>query len=108
MLFACLIPVDDLIAEEPTAAPTSISQDAEKAEADEATETIRWNALAPENGKPFNDSCAKLTQKQLSDLSDVVRVQRLIAEEKIITKPSPGSGSHRTHGRTKRSASPPT
>ena len=83
MLFAFLIPVDDLIAEEPTAAPTSIRRDAGKADADKAPKTIQWSVLAPENGKPFNDPFAKLTQNQLADLSYVVRVQRLISEEKI-------------------------
>jgi hypothetical protein len=44
---------------------------------------IQWRFLAPENGRPFTDPFAKLTGDQLSDLSYVVRVQRLIAEEKI-------------------------
>jgi hypothetical protein len=44
---------------------------------------IKWSFLAPENGRPFTDPFAKLTGDQLSDLSYVTRVQRLIAEEKI-------------------------
>jgi hypothetical protein len=82
MAFAFLITVDDLIADEPTT-PTSIRLAAGKAEADEAQKTIRWSVLAPENGKPFNDPFAKLTQNQLADLGYVVRVQGLIAENKI-------------------------
>ena len=82
MPFAFLIPVDDLIAEEPTTS-TLIRPSAGKAEGDEAPWTIRWSVLAPENGKPFNDPFAKLTENQLADLGYVVRVQGLIAENKI-------------------------
>ena len=85
MVFAASILVDDLIAEE-TTTPTAIRQAAGKADADKAPKTIRWSILAPENGKPFSDPFAKLTQNQLSDLSYVVRVQRLISEEKIGAK----------------------
>ena len=51
--------------------------------ASDAPKTISWRFLAPENGKPFIDPFAKLTQDQISDLSYVVRVQRLISEEKL-------------------------
>lgn len=44
---------------------------------------IQWSLLAPRNGKPFNDPFAKLTDKQLANLSYVVRVRQLIADEKI-------------------------
>ena len=80
MLSAFLISVD-LIAEELTT-PTLVRQAAGKSEGGDP-KTIRWSVLAPENGKPFNDPFAKLTQNQLADLSYVVRVQRLIAENKI-------------------------
>ncbi len=50
---------------------------------DPSPKQIQWSVLAPENGKPFNDPFAKLTRDQLEKLSYVVRVQRLIAEEKI-------------------------
>ncbi len=49
---------------------------------DEQTD-VQWSKLAPENGKPFNDPFSKLTSDQLANVSYVVRVQRLIAEEKI-------------------------
>lgn len=45
--------------------------------------TIGWSKLAPENGKPFNDPFSKLSSDQLANVSYVVRVRRLIAEEKI-------------------------
>lgn len=45
--------------------------------------SVSWNRLAPENGQPFNDPFTKLSSNQLSNLSFVVRIQRLIAEEKI-------------------------
>jgi hypothetical protein len=82
MGFAFLIPVDDLIAEEPTTS-TLIRQAAVKVEADEAATSIQWSRLAPENGKPFNDPFSRLTQDQLAELSLVARVRRLISEEKI-------------------------
>ena len=82
MAFAFLTTVDELIADEPTT-PTSIRLAAGKAEADEAPKTIRWRVLAPENGRPFNDPFAKLDRDQLSDLSYLRRIRRLIAEEKI-------------------------
>jgi len=82
LLFSAPIRVDDLIADEPRSSK-AIHQAVEKSQADEAAKTIRWSVLAPENGKPFNDPFAKLTQDQLSDLSYVVRVQRLISEEKL-------------------------
>ena len=63
--------------------PTSVLQDAGKANANDAPKTIQWRVLAPENGRPFTDPFAKLTQNQLADLSYLVRVQRLIEEEKI-------------------------
>ena len=49
----------------------------------EEPKAVPWNRLAPENGKPFNDPFTKLTSEQLADVSYVVRVRRLIAEEKI-------------------------
>ena len=82
MLFSLLIPVDDLTAQE-LITPISIRPSADEAERDEAPTTIRWRVLAPENGKPFIDPFTKLTQNQISDLSYVARVQRLIAEDKI-------------------------
>ena len=82
MLFTFFIAAEPLIAEGPTA-PTSIRQAAGNSAGGETPKTIRWSVLAPENGKPFNDPFAKLTQNQLADLSYVVRVQRLIAENKI-------------------------
>ncbi len=81
-LIAFLITACDLIAEQPTTA-TSIRPAVEKAERAASSKTISWSDMAPENGRPFNDPFAKLSQKQLSDLSYVVRVGRLIAEEKI-------------------------
>lgn len=53
------------------------------ATADAAPTKIQWSDLAPENGKPFSDPFAKLTRKQLRNLSFVMRVRRLIADEKI-------------------------
>jgi len=44
---------------------------------------VKWSQLAPENGKPFNDPFSRLTDKQLSQLSFVVRIQRLVAEGKL-------------------------
>lgn len=82
MLFAFLIPLDDLIAEEPTT-PTSLHSTADKAAGDGAPKTVQWRVLAPDNGKPFNDPFTKLTDDQRADLSYVVRVRRLIYEEKI-------------------------
>lgn len=46
-------------------------------------ESIRWSLLAPENGKPFHDPFAKLTSDQLSDVGYVIRVRRLVVEQKI-------------------------
>lgn len=80
--FAFLTTDDELIADERTTA-TSIRLAAVKTEADEAPKTIRWSVLAPENGRPFNDPIAKLDRDQLSDLSYLRRIRRLIAEEKI-------------------------
>ncbi len=45
--------------------------------------SVSWSRLAPENGRPFNDPFTKMSTNQLSNLSFVVRIQRLIAEEKI-------------------------
>ena len=67
MRFTFLTPACDLIAEELNA-PTSIRQAAGKAEAGKAPKTIQWSVLAPENGKPFHDPFAKLTQDQLEEL----------------------------------------
>lgn len=50
---------------------------------DDEPKAIKWSHLAPENGKPFNDPFSKLTSDQLADVSYVVRVRRLVAEEKI-------------------------
>ena len=49
----------------------------------DAAKTIQWSYLAPENGRPFNDPFARLTRDQLSDLSYVARIRRLIAEQKM-------------------------
>lgn len=51
--------------------------------ASETSNAIAWNVLAPENGKPFADPFAKLSTDQLTELSYVMRVRRLIAESKI-------------------------
>ena len=82
LVLAFLIPVDDWVPGNSTSS-TSIRQATGKAEADETPKAIQWRVLAPDNGKPFNDPFAKLTQEQLVDLSFVVRVQQLIAENKI-------------------------
>jgi hypothetical protein len=76
------LPIQVSLAEEPPT-PKSNRQGTEKPKIDEGPMTIRWSDLAPENGKPFSDPFAKLTQNQLADLSYLARVQRLIAEEKI-------------------------
>jgi hypothetical protein len=68
---------------EEASTPRSNRQGTEKPEIDEGPMTIRWRVLAPENGMPFSDPFAKLTQNQLANLSYLARVQRLIAEEKI-------------------------
>ena len=52
---------------------------------DGAVTAISWSDLAPENGKPFNDPFAKLSNDQIADLGFVFRVRRLIADEKIAT-----------------------
>lgn len=67
---------------------TSIAEEANTAAAttsdiSDALKTIAWSDLAPENGKPYSDPFAKLTSDQLDDLSYVMRVRRLIADEKI-------------------------
>ncbi len=49
----------------------------------DAPKTIQWSDLAPEHGKPFSDAFAKLSSDQLVDLSYVMRVRRLIADDKI-------------------------
>lgn len=49
----------------------------------DAPKTIQWSYLAPENGQPFSDPFAKLTSAQLDSLSFVMRVRRLIADDKI-------------------------
>jgi hypothetical protein len=49
----------------------------------DAPKTIQWSDLAPEHGKPFSDPFAKLSSDQLVDLSYVMRVRRLIADDKI-------------------------
>lgn len=62
----------------PETAPVSMTA------AESGPSMIEWKVLAPENGKPFySDPFAKLTNDQLEDLSYVVRVRGLIAEEKI-------------------------
>ena len=61
--------------------------DAEKAEASAITDgrprAIAWSTLGPNNGMPFTDPFASLTYDQLTDLSYVVRVRRLIADERV-------------------------
>ena len=49
---------------------------------DPAVVAVSWTDLAPD-GQIFFDPFAKLSSQQLSDLSFVVRVRRLILEEKI-------------------------
>ena len=49
----------------------------------DAAKTVPWSYLAPENGRPFNDPFAKLSRDQLSDLSYVARIWRLIAQQKM-------------------------
>jgi hypothetical protein len=61
----------------------SVGMTAENGGENNVPKQIQWRTLAPENGRPFTDPFAKLTGDQRSDLSYVVRVQRLIAEEKI-------------------------
>ncbi|TWU13335.1 hypothetical protein CA54_21700 [Symmachiella macrocystis] len=78
-IVVCALPFDRSFAEEETRPKNAAGE----FEAAPHPKTIRWSYLAPENGKPFNDPFSKLTQNQLSDLSYVVRVQRLIAQEKI-------------------------
>lgn len=67
------------------AAQASDAEEKGKSRSDSANSpiTIQWSRLAPEDGKPFNDPFSKLTRDQLSDLSYVARVRRLINEEKI-------------------------
>ena len=72
---AILFSLGHCIAEEAKTAALGSKVDEPKA--------IQWDHLAPENGKPFNDPFSELTGDQLSDVSYVVRVRRLIAEEKI-------------------------
>ena len=47
------------------------------------SEKIGWRDLAPRSGKPFSDPFATLTTDQLNDLGFVMRVRRLIANEKL-------------------------
>ncbi|MDF1746690.1 MAG: DUF3299 domain-containing protein [Gimesia sp.] len=82
LLITIAISKNDTIAEDSISLKTTF-QDTKKSETGESPKTIQWSFLAPENGKPFNDPFAKLTQDQLSDLSYVVRIQRLIEDEKI-------------------------
>ena len=48
-----------------------------------APRTIEWSTLGPNNGMPYSDAFARLTNDQVADLSFVVRVRRLIESEKI-------------------------
>jgi hypothetical protein len=61
----------------------SVGQTAENGGDNLSPKPIQWSLLAPENGKPFIDPFAMLSSDQLADLSYVVRVRRLIADEKI-------------------------
>lgn len=65
-----------------TTAPTSEQQTGTRTK-DDAANPIEWRVLAPENGKPFTDPFAKLTDEQLDHLSYIVRVRKLVAENKI-------------------------
>jgi len=82
LLLTTSISINDMIAEDLITLKTII-QDTKKTETVESPKMIQWSVLAPDNGKPFNDPFAKLTQDQLSDLSYVVRIQRLIEDGKI-------------------------
>ncbi|MEM8679800.1 MAG: DUF3299 domain-containing protein [Planctomycetota bacterium] len=44
---------------------------------------LAWSVLAPQEGKPFIDPFTELSDDQLTDLSFVVRVQRLIADKRL-------------------------
>ena len=44
---------------------------------------ISWSKLAPENGKPFNDPFAKLSQDQLIDLSYVIQIRQMVSQQRI-------------------------
>lgn len=66
-------------ADEQVSAPTNVGEP----KADGAARAIQWRDLAPENGKPFLDPFTKLSSDQIVDLSYVVRVRRLIADDKI-------------------------
>ena len=44
---------------------------------------LAWSVLAPQAGKPFIDPFTELSDDQLTDLSFVVRVQRLIADKRL-------------------------
>ena len=48
-----------------------------------AARSIQWSDLAPQNGKPFIDPFTKLTDDQIADLGYVIRVRRMIVEDKI-------------------------
>ena len=50
---------------------------------DDRSIEIQWKTLAPAEGDQYRDPFAKLTREQLQRLGFVVRIQRLIADEKI-------------------------
>lgn len=49
----------------------------------QSSRAIQWSVLAPENGKPFIDPFARLSNDQISDLGFIVRVRRMISDEVI-------------------------
>ena len=71
-----------LVAEEAKALATTANSSS-NSDADKPAKKIEWTYLAPENGRPFNDPFAKLTSDQRADLSYILRIRRLIGEEKI-------------------------
>ncbi|XZE55335.1 DUF3299 domain-containing protein [Planctomycetaceae bacterium SH139] len=67
---------------------TAIAQEAKTSAANvdhmsSAPIKLDWRELAPENGRPFNDPFAKLTNAQRGDLSYVARIRRLISQQKL-------------------------
>ncbi len=44
---------------------------------------LPWSRLAPEGGKPFVDPFARLSNDQISDLGYVIRVRRLVRDQKL-------------------------
>lgn len=48
-----------------------------------SAKVIQWSDLAPAQGQPFFDPFTKLSKDQIVDLSYVIRVRELIADDKI-------------------------